>query len=109
MKTSTKLMIWAASILGVMGVASLAQYMNSRPSPVVEAVVVEVSGCDAIDLNFCKTTVDIGGVRLNRSGDWGSVGDTMLIVQVNYSTWRAPMAGEIRKYREQRVLPQARP
>lgn len=101
MKTTTKIIVWAACVLVGVGVWQFVEWVKERPSGVYPAVIVQVSGCGAIDFNLCRTTVDMDGVRLIRGGDHGEPGDTVLAVQWDSRSWGAPSPRQMRKYREE--------
>jgi len=103
MRTTTKVVIWSATVLLGVGVWQFVGWADNRPSGVYPAVIVDVNGCGiGYFTPFCMTVVDMDGVRLRRDGDHGSVGDTVLIVQSGTRSWNAPTPSRMQKYREGR-------
>ena len=87
-------------LTGVAIVEAGAAFQASRPSGVMQAEIVAVQ-CDSRGKS-CATFVDAGGLRLSSHGNYGPVGDTMLVVQgavPNQRFFHMPTRSRMRRYR----------
>lgn len=89
MKTLTFVLAFVATVL----IATMVDALWIRTDGPYAAEIVEVACEPQMGMPDCRTIVDIDGRRYSRAGDWGTVGDSIMVVvrrQAGDAGWRSP-------------------